>query len=139
MINQTLNDTCTSTIERQIDAIRRGKEVLNSSRDQKEGMHRRLGGARGGSKEQYKRNSGIVTEVVSPMNTTLQEFIHQVARAIKVSHLELFVTLTYPYPRHIQTESYSYEYELVPERTTTYPPSSHDAYSTHDNLLYHIK
>ena len=58
-------------------------------------------------------------------------------QAIEVSHLELFVTLLYPYPRHtcIQTESYSYEHELVPERTTKYPPSSYDVYITHDNML----
>ena len=104
MINQTLNDTCTSTIERQIDAIRRGKEVLNSSRDQKEGMHRRLGGARGCSKGQCKRNGSIiVTGIVSPTHQALHEFIHPVPRAIEVSHLELFVTLPYPYPRRIQT------------------------------------
>ena len=34
-----------------------------------------------------------------------------------------------------KTESYSYEYELVPERTTKYPPSSYDVYITHDNML----
>ena len=110
MINQTLNDTFTRTLERQIDAIRRWNVVFNSSRDQNEGMHRRLGGARGGSKEQQKRNSGIVTGFVSTTNTTLQEFIHPVERATEVSHLELLVTLPYPYPRHIQTD---------PTRTST--------------------
>ena len=89
-------------------------------------MHRRLGWARGCSKEQYKINSGIATGVASPTYTTLHELTHPVARAIQVSHLELSVTLPCPHPRHIQTESYSYEYELIPESTTKYPPSSHD-------------